>query len=354
MALQFYPTRPQAVVYFLPRKKDQEMTNPERRRLIDRIKTIEERLLVVVNPMSKRGSEKASSVRSLIRREGMNLEETSTDHPDDVGQTMEFWSKRFGGSRIIMVFGGDGAINQVINNIMLSRSNKNVVLVPMPAGTANDFCRALQLVSVEKALEAMVDFNIRSIDLLHIDVEGEMQQTKYCSNIFGVGLDGDLARRGQKYKKYGVPGYWYSSLKTGLRCIFTGMDLYKVRFKADDVEYDGKIIGIFNSNIESYGQNFKVAPGARPDDGKIHIALVKPMGGLKSIIAAVSMTWGWHFRFKQVDSITCDRAEIEVFDDVWAQEDGEVFFYPRGTKFTLSIERQVLNVLAASSNGSSH
>jgi hypothetical protein len=41
------------------------MTNPERRRLIDRIKTIEERLIVVVNPMSKRGSEKASHVRSL-------------------------------------------------------------------------------------------------------------------------------------------------------------------------------------------------------------------------------------------------------------------------------------------------
>lgn len=72
------------------------MTNPEKRRLIDRIKTIEERLIVVVNPMSRRGSEKASHVRSLIRREGMNLEETSTDHPDDVGQTMEFWSKRFG------------------------------------------------------------------------------------------------------------------------------------------------------------------------------------------------------------------------------------------------------------------
>jgi diacylglycerol kinase (ATP) len=333
------------------------MTNPERRRLIDRIKTIEERLIVVVNPMSKRGPEKASHVRSLIRREGMNLEETSTDHPDDVGQTMEFWSKRFGGSRIIMVFGGDGAINQVINNIMLSRSNKNVVLVPMPAGTANDFCRALELDSVERALEAMVEFNIRSIDLLRLEVHGnsEAEQVKYCSNIFGVGLDGDLARRGQKYKRFGVPGYWYSSLKLGAHAIFRGMDMYRMRIKAGDVEYEGKVIGIMLSNVESYGQNFKIAPGARPDDGKIHVSIVKPMSGIKSLIAATCLIWGWHLKFKQIDGLTCEEATVELLDDAWTQEDGEVYFYPRGTIFHLGIERQVLNVLASTShsNGSS-
>jgi len=332
------------------------MTNPEKRRLIDRIKTIEERLIVVVNPMSKRGSEKASTVRSLIRREGMNLEETSTDHPDDVGQTMEFWSKRFGGSRIIMVFGGDGAINQVINNIMLSRSNKNVVLVPMPAGTANDFCRALEFESVERALEAMVEFNIRSIDLLRVEVDGQEGQIRYCSNIFGAGLDGDLARRSQKYKKFGVPGYWYASLKVAARCIFRGMDMYRMRITAGDMKYEGKVIGIMLSNIESYGQNLKIAPGARPDDGKIHVALIKPMSGLKSLMAAICLIWGLHQRFKQVDCVTCEEADVELLDDTWAQEDGEVVFYPRGTKFHLAIERQVLNVLAASavsSNGSS-
>jgi diacylglycerol kinase (ATP) len=331
------------------------MTNPERRRLIDRIKTIEERLIVVVNPMSKRGPEKASHVRSLIRREGMNLEETSTDHPDDFGQTMEFWSKRFGGSRIIMVFGGDGAINQVINNIMLSRSNKNVVLVPMPAGTANDFCRALEFDSVERALEAMVEFNIRSIDLVRLEVNSgsEGEQIKYCSNIFGVGLDGDLAHRGQKYKKFGVPGYWYSSLKVGARCILRGMDTYHMRIKAGDVTFDGRVMGIMLANIESYGQNLRIAPGARPDDGKIHVTIAKPMSGVKSIAAVVAMLWGKHQRFKMVESITCEEAEVELLDDAWAQEDGEVFFYPSGTKFRLGMERQVLNVLASHSNGSS-
>ena len=49
------------------------MNNPEKHRFVDRVKTIEERLLIIVNPMSKKGSLLASRVRSLIRREGMNL-----------------------------------------------------------------------------------------------------------------------------------------------------------------------------------------------------------------------------------------------------------------------------------------
>lgn len=334
------------------------MTNPERRRLIDRIKTIEERLIVVVNPMSRKGSEKASHVRSLIRREGMNLEETSTDHPDDVGQTMEFWSKRFGGSRIIMVFGGDGAINQVINNIMLSGSNKNVVLVPAPAGTANDFCRALEFDTVEHVLEAMVDFNIRSVDLLKLEISGNGtgSEVKYCSNIFGIGLDGDLARRSQKYKRFGVPGYWYASLKKGAAAIFRGMDMYRMRIESGDFQHEGHMIGVMLSNIEKYARNMTISPGAKVDDGKIHVTLVKPMSGIKSLIAAVCVIPGWHQRFKQVDSLTCDEISVELLDDAYAQEDGEVYHYPRGTTVKLSIDRQALSVLASSpaqSNGSS-
>lgn len=251
-----------------------------------------------------------------------------------------------------MVFGGDGAINQVINNIMLSRSNKNVVLVPMPAGTANDFCRALNIESVDRALEAMVDFNIRSVDLLKIEISnGQNTEVKYCSNILGLGLDGDLARRSQKYKRFGVPGYWYASLKKGVSAIFRGMDMYRMRLQSGDIIYDGKLIGVMLSNIDKYGRTFHISPGARPDDGKIHVTVVKPMGGLKSIIVAACVIPALHTRFKQVDSFTCEEVDVELFDDLYSQEDGEVFRYPRGTTFHLSLEKQALNVLAATPSG---
>lgn len=334
------------------------MTASEKHGFVDRIKSIEERLLIIVNPMSKKGSVLASSVRSTARREGMNLEETSTDLPADIGSTVQFWSKRFGGSRVIMVFGGDGAINQVINNVMLSRSNKNVVLVPIPAGTANDFCRALDLDDVEDTLEAMVDFNIRSVDLLRIEVSRgteEPPQVKYCSNIIGFGLDGELAERSQKYKRFGVLGYWYASLKTALFNVFRGMNVYRVKLEADGRVYEGRILDMMCSNIDKYGHDLLVAPGAKPDDGRIYICIAEEMTIFKALPAGVAMLWGLHDRFSTVKTFNCDAVKIVIEDDMYTQEDGEVYFYPRGTTFDISIEPGALNVLSASpalSNGS--
>jgi diacylglycerol kinase (ATP) len=327
------------------------MKSTDRRRILNRLKNTDEHTLMVVNPVSKKGTERASDVRRMVRREGMDLEETSTDHPDDVGSTIEFWSKRFGGSRVIMVVGGDGAINQVVNNVMLSRSNKNVVLAPVPAGTANDFCRAMSLRSVEDSLEAMADFNVRAIDVIKMDIEGEKNQLKYCSNIMGMGLDADLARRSIKYKRFGVPGYWYASLKHALVLLFKGIPEYGVRVKASGLEYEGPVIGMMIANINQYARTFKIAPDARPDDGLLHVVLVKPMRMPVAFLAAMLMQLGQHRRFRQVSTFTCREVEVELFDDTYSQEDGDVFFYPQGTRFHISIESKVLDVITPSQAG---
>lgn len=318
--------------------------NPDKHRVLDRLKNTDEHSLMVVNPMSKKGTERASNVRRMARRGGVDLEETSTDHPDDIGSTIEFWSKRFGGSRVILVVGGDGAINQVINNIMLSRSNKNVVLAPVPAGTANDFCRSMKLTSVEASLEAIADFKVRTIDIIKIDITSTKDQVRYCSNIIGVGLDADLARRSQKYKKWGVPGYWYASLKHAAVLLFKGIPQYNVRLKAVGLEYEGPCIGLMIANISQYARTFKIAPGAQPDDGKLHVTIAKPMSMPKTFVVAMSIQLGMHGRFKQVNTFTCEEVELEILDDLYSQEDGEVFFFPRGSKLHISLERQALSV----------
>lgn len=311
------------------------------------MKTIEKRLLIIVNPMSKRGSQIASGVRSMVRREGMDLEETSTDHPDDIGSTVEFWSRRFGGSRVIMVFGGDGAINQVINNVMLSRSNKNVVLVPIPAGIANDFCRALGFDSAEASLEAMVDFNLRSIDLIKIEVDGPGRKIKYCSNIIGIGVDGDIATNSQKYRRFGLIGFWYAAIRHATIAVLKGVANYRMKVKGDTFEEDGAFVGAMFSNIATYGRNLNIAPGARIDDGKLYVTVARPMNAFYAFFAGLLVLRGQHSKARTVNTYVCSEVEIELLDDINAQEDGEVYSYPKGTTIRLSIERGALNVLAA-------
>lgn len=323
------------------------MTNPEKRRLVDRIKTIEQRMLIIVNPMSKRGPQIASGVRSLVRRAGMDLEETSTDNPDDMGSTVEFWSRRFGGSRVIMVFGGDGAINQVVNNVMLSRSNKNVVLVPIPAGTANDFCRALGFETVESSLEAMVDFNLRAVDLIKIEVDGPGRPVKYCSNIIGLGVDGDIAMNSQRFSRFGILGYWYAAVRQAVIATFTGIETYRMKIKGDTFESEGAYIGTMFSNISTYGRNLVIAPGAKINDGNLYVTIAHPMNAIHAFAAGLLVLKGQHSKSRNVDTFVCSQVEIELLDDMNAQEDGEVYAYPKGTKIRLTIEKGALNVLAA-------
>ncbi|MBU4193740.1 MAG: hypothetical protein KKF66_01920, partial [Actinobacteria bacterium] len=236
------------------------------------------------------------------------------------------------------------------------RSNKNVVLVPIPAGTANDFCHALGFESVESTLEAMVDFNIRSVDLIKLEVNGVgKRQVKYCSNILGIGLDGDLAHRSQKYKRFGVIGYYYVTLRRAVVLFFRGMDTWRVRIKTDGFEHDGQLIAAMFANINQYGRNLLIAPGAKPDDGKLYGTIARPMSTLRAFISGLLLLKGRHTRMPTVEAFSCDIADVELLDDVYTQQDGEVYFYPAGTKFHISIEPRAINVLTASpseANGS--
>jgi diacylglycerol kinase family enzyme len=106
------------------------------------------------------------------------------------------------------------------------------------------------------------------------------------------------------------------------------------------------------ANISQYARTFRIAPGAEPDDGLLHVVLVKPMGAPKAFIAAMSMQLGQHRRFRQVSTFTCREVEVELMDDMYSQEDGEVYFYPEGTKFHISLDPQVLDVVTPSKAGS--
>jgi len=55
---------------------------------------------------------------------------------------------------------------------------------------------------------------------------------------------------------------------------------------------------------------------------------------------------GKHGRMSTVEMSTCESVDVDILDDLYAQEDGEVCFYPRGTKIHLSVEPQALNVIA--------
>ena len=71
-----------------------------------------------------------------------------------------------------MAVGGDGTVNETLNGLLEPSgrlSEPDAVLCPVPAGTANELCRALgHLDHPARALDAAMGGGTRAIDLLRV------------------------------------------------------------------------------------------------------------------------------------------------------------------------------------------
>src|SRR6266404_1803898 len=124
---------------------------------------------------------------------------------------------------VILLFGGDGTIHRHLGQLV--RLGLPVLVVP--AGSGNDFARALGLRRVRDALAAWRKFcggaeNLRSVDLGVIST-GESaggapapHGPQYFCCVAGVGLDGEVARRANRLPRWlrGHGGYLLSLIPT--------------------------------------------------------------------------------------------------------------------------------------------
>jgi len=206
----------------------------------------------------------------------------------------------------IIVIGGDGMLHAAINNVQ----GNPIGLIP--AGTGNDFARALGL-SLEDPIE-----NIRRV--LSADVE-EVDLGKigdeYFAAICSTGFDSVVNERANKLK-------W----PTGKMKYNIAMLLELPRFKPRSYEIviDGKkmqtqamLIAIANGL--SYGGGMKVCPAADIQDGLLDIMILAPVPKLEFIRIFPSVFKGLHVTHPAV-SILQGRS-IQIKADAVAYADGE-------------------------------
>ena len=101
---------------------------------------------------------------------------------------------------VVLLFGGDGTIHRHLSQLV----KLGLPVLVVPAGSGNDFARALGLRRVRDSLAAWRRFcarqdNLRTIDLgviLPLDAgAGGVPAPHYFGSVAGVGLDGEVARR---------------------------------------------------------------------------------------------------------------------------------------------------------------
>ena len=206
----------------------------------------------------------------------------------------------------IVVIGGDGMLHAAINNIQ----GNPIGLIP--AGTGNDFARALGL-SLEDPIESIR--RVLSADVEEVDL-GKVGD-EYFAAICSTGFDSVVNERANKLK-------W----PTGKMKYNIAMLLELPRFKPRSykIVIDGKqmqtqamLIAIANGL--SYGGGMKVCPAADIQDGLLDIMILAPVPKLEFIRIFPSVFKGLHVTHPAV-SILQGRS-IQIKAEAVAYADGE-------------------------------
>src|ERR687890_2760958 len=94
------------------------------------------RARVICNPLSGGGSYDPDEIREEL--EDLEVEWVQTEGPEDAIGAAEEWREG-----LLLVAGGDGTINDVVNGLGRAGFPEGITLGILPAGTGNDFAATL-------------------------------------------------------------------------------------------------------------------------------------------------------------------------------------------------------------------
>lgn len=247
----------------------------------------------------------------------------------------------------VLLFGGDGTIHRHL--AALARLQLPVLVVP--AGSGNDFARALHLRSVAASLRTWQDFEAgrvepRAIDLGLITPADSPEKHHYFCCVAGCGLDSAVARLANQMPRWlrARGGYALGLIPTLLR--FTPFSLrITTQNGGASQSYEALTTLATFANTPFYGGGMRIAPRAQIDDGMLDVCHIREVNKWKLLSLFPTVYFGRHLDLRESEYSKAEsvRLETETPCDIYA--DGE---YVCATPAEIRIVPHVLQVIAPS------
>lgn len=291
--------------------------------------------LAIVNPVAgpPRSLRRWDAIEHALRARGVPLEITFTQQPHD-GAALARAAVR-GGHRRLIVAGGDGSFNDVLNGVMSAglADVRDVTLAVAPTGTGNDWARAH---GIAEDPDAVADVIAAEHTMLH-DVglitgtgvtstlaAGRGTETpgvahrRWFINVAGAGYDAYVSAR--------VPRPMPSTL-TYFGIALRGLLTYEAPFfhvEADGTTLDDRMLLVFVANAPYCGNRMHVAPAARMDDGRLDVVAVHELGFLAALPKLVKLYGGTLPGDPAVHSLQAEHIVITTEPASEIQADGQM------------------------------
>lgn len=213
---------------------------------------------------------------------------------------------------IVIVAGGDGTINEVVQGI--AEADYRPKLGVIPAGTTNDFARALSIPrDTQKAVDIILENNVKALDI------GKVNE-HYFINIAG---GGDLTEL-----TYDVPIKLKSALGQ-LAYYIKGIEMLpslkpvSTVIEYDDKVFEGDIMLFLVANTNSVGGFEKLAPDALIDDGYFDLLILKKTNLPEFLRIATAGLRGTHLEDEHIIYTQAKRIKVTPKEKMLLNVDGE-------------------------------
>jgi diacylglycerol kinase (ATP) len=236
---------------------------------------------------------------------------------------------------IILLFGGDGTIHRQLSQLV---KLKLPVLI-VPAGSGNDFARALGICRVRDSLAAWRRFSDRQNNVCAIDlgtitpVSSEAgvspapdEPPQYFCSVAGIGLDAEVSRRAHKLPRWLRRHGGYALTLAPTIFQFAPFPT-KIMIAGDEGIWathsnQPTILAAF-ANTSTYGGGMKIAPHAQMDDGHLDVVVIGGIDPFKLACMFPTVYFGRHLRIREVDYFQATRLRVETEAPLEIYADGE-------------------------------
>ena len=271
-------------------------------------------IVAIINPVSGAGADttvaarRIALVRSEAERRGLQAAIHVTEragHARDLAA-----ASAAAGARLVIVWGGDGTINEAGTGLLGSDTALGLV----PAGSGNGLAGALLVPRDPRAaLAVALDGGTRTID-------AGMMAGRAFFNIAGIGFDACVAKH-FNLRAAGSRGAWpYLALGVREGCRYGATDY---RLQLDGAPRPVRALLIAFANGREYGMGARIAAAAELDDGLLDVTVVEERSVLARFWHARHLVTGTAHLAPGVFSTRVTSASVEADGPMEFHVDGE-------------------------------
>jgi len=176
------------------------------------------------------------------------------------------------GAELLVVVGGDGSVNEVVNGLAGLGRQPEVAVVPR--GTGWDFSRTFGIPrKIDDAVQIALQGDVRTIDLGRASYRAwdGSDATAWFANVASAGMSGAIAKRANETTKAlgGKASYLWATF-----AVFSGWEATEIEVAVDGERRAGPMFDVVIANGRFFGGGLEICPEAEPDDGLFDVLTI--------------------------------------------------------------------------------